>query len=89
MNIGHFRNGQFGESNLYFVCTAKAITKEISVNDSSEILEARWIDLEEFLNAKDVNNYNRSVVVAAVNNKDLKLTDQPVKLRISGGEVFF
>lgn len=89
VNIGHFRNGQFGESNLYIVCTAKALSKDISINDSSEIVEARWIDPTEFLSSDDVNNYNKSVVKAAINNKDLKLTEQQVKLRVPGGEVFF
>jgi 8-oxo-dGTP diphosphatase len=89
MNIGHFKNGQFGESNLYFVCTAKPLTKKISINDSSEIVEARWLNIDEFLNSEDVNNYNKSVVKAAIQNKELKLTDQQIKLRVSGGEVFF
>jgi len=89
VSIGHFINGQFGESNLYIVCTAKAFTKEIIINDSSEIAEARWIDFEDFFNLEDVNTYNKSVVKAAIDNRDLKLTDQPIKLRVSSGEVFF
>ncbi len=89
VNIGHFMNGQFGESNLYIVCTAKALTKEIIVHDSSEIAEAKWIDYDDFFNSEDVNIYNKSVVQAAIDNRDLKLTDQPIKLKVSGGEVFF
>jgi len=89
VNIGHFRNGQFGESNLYIVCTAKAFTNDISINDSSEIVEARWIEPTEFLRSDDVNSYNKSVVLAALNNKELKFTEQQVKLRVPGGEVFF
>jgi len=89
MNIGHFKNGQFGESNLYIVCTALALSKDINVNDTSEIAEARWIVVEEFLKQDNVNDYNKSVVRAALNNNELKLTPQQVKLRIPGGEVFF
>lgn len=89
MNIGHFRNGQFGESNLFIVCTAKALSKEITINDVSEIAEARWMDLEEFLKSDDVNNYNKSVVIAAIDNKELKLTEQQIKLRVTDSEVFF
>lgn len=48
VNIGHFRNGQFGESNLYIVCTAQALSDKITINDSSEIAEARWISPDEF-----------------------------------------
>lgn len=89
MNIGHFRNGQFGESNLYLVCTAEALSHEIKVHDNAEISEARWIAPVDFLHSEGVNAYNKSVVEAAINNKDLKLTDRQIKLRVEGGEVFF
>ena len=89
INIGHFRNGQFGESNLYIVCTAKALSKEISINDSNEIEEARWMLPEDFLNSENVNNYNKSVVKAALSNKELKLTEQQLKLKVADCEVFF
>lgn len=90
INLGHFTHGQFGESNLYIVCTAKALSKEIQIHDSSEIVEARWISVETFLNAEETNNYNRSVVEAALNNSELKLQLQNVTLRIPiGFEVFF
>jgi 8-oxo-dGTP diphosphatase len=89
VNLGHFTKGQFEESNLYVVCSAKAITKEITIYDSSEIIEAKWIDVEVFLNLKDTNNYNKSVVKATIENKDIKLADQTIELKVSGGEVFF
>jgi len=89
MNLGHFQNGQFGESNLYIVCTAKALSKEIHINDSSEITEAIWMDVNDFLNNTDVNAYNKSVVNAAINNSQLKLTEQQVKLKVTTGEVFY
>jgi len=89
VNIGHFRNGQFGESNLYIVCTAKALSENIMIYDSSEIVEAKWISPVDFLNYANVNNYNKSVVKAAINNKELKLTEQQINLRTPGGEVFF
>ncbi len=89
MSIGHFKNGQFGESNLYMVCTAKASTDDITINDLSEIIDAKWIKFEDFLNSEDVNNYNKSMVTKAINNKEVKLEEQPIKLRVANGEVFF
>jgi 8-oxo-dGTP diphosphatase len=89
VNIGHFLNGQFGESNLYIVCTAKALSNEISIKDNSEISETRWMDPVDFLTSIDVNVYNKSVVEAAINNKDLKLVERQIKLRVPDGEVFF
>jgi 8-oxo-dGTP diphosphatase len=88
MNIGHFIDGQFGESNLYIVCTAKAKSNNINIIDSEEICEAKWISQDDFINSDSVNNYNKSIVIAAINNKELKLTEQQVKLRVSG-EVFY
>lgn len=89
MNLGHFLKGQFGESNIYIVCTAKALSYTINISDCSEILEAKWMDISEFLNSADVNDYNKRVVKAAINNKELKLTAQNIKLKVRDGEVFF
>lgn len=89
VNLGHFMQGQFGESNLYIVCTAKALSESISINDSQEIIDAKWIDLCDFLEAESTNIYNKSVVEAFMKNTELKLTAQSIKLRVSGSEVFF
>ncbi|WP_430816215.1 NUDIX domain-containing protein [Carboxylicivirga sp. RSCT41] len=84
MNIGHFNAGQFGESNLYFVCTVRALSFDISINDADEIVEALWMDVDEFLKHEEVNAYNKKVVEAAINNSCLKLTEQEIELRIPG-----
>lgn len=88
-NIGHFTQSQFGNSNLYIVCTARAVSKEITIHDSSEIIEAKWMEMDTFLSLEDTNNYNRRIVQAVIENKDLKLLDQPIKLRLPNSEVFF
>jgi 8-oxo-dGTP diphosphatase len=89
VSLGHFRNGQFGEANLYIVCTAKALSWKIAVNDAIEVAEAQWIDPAVFLSSDRVNNYNKSVVEAAMTNRELKLTERHIKLRVKDGEVFF
>ncbi len=89
VNLGHFTKAQFEVSNLYIVCTAHALTEKINVYDSSEIIEAKWIDIDVFLNSADTNNYNKNVVKASIENKELKLTHKPIKLTINGSEVFF
>lgn len=89
LNVGHFRNGQFGESNIYMVCTAKPLSTDIHIRDTSEIVDACWMHIDEFLQMPEVNNYNKSVVRAALANKELKLVEQQVELRIAGGEIFF
>jgi len=87
MNVGHFLSGQFGETNLYMVCTAKAVNFDIHINDDSEIIEAKWMDIDEYLSMEDVHNYNKAVVQASLTNKGLKLTEKHIPLRITG-EVF-
>ena len=87
INIGHFLVGQFGEQNLYFACVAKHLTKEINIYDTSEIIDAKWIGVEEFLSCNDVNAYNKAVVSAVVNNTCSELTLTPIKLTVPS-EVF-
>ena len=89
MSIGHFRNGQFGETNIYITCLAKALTEYIMINDLSEIIEAKWINIEDFLNSESASNFNKSVVRKAVNSGDLKFIEQNIELLVKNGEVFF
>lgn len=89
INIGHFTKAQLEASNLYIVCTAKPISNEINIYDKSEIVEAKWINIETFLNSDETNIYNKSVVRAAIDNKELKLTNRAIKLKVTGSEVFF
>ncbi len=89
-NLGHFTRSQFGESNLYIVCTAQALTKEINILDKDEIIEARWIETEEFLNLEDTNNYNKKIIHTVLKNEESKLTHHELELSVqSPYELFF
>lgn len=70
--LGHFKPLQFGESNLYVGCTAKALSNEINIIDDYEIIEARWMDLDEFLNHEEVLIFNKSIVKTAITNNGLR-----------------
>ena len=70
--LGHFKPLQFGESNLYVGCTAKAYSKEINIIDDYEIIEARWMDLSEFLNHEEILLFNKTIVKTALNNTGLQ-----------------
>lgn len=89
VNLGHFARGQFGESCVYVVCRAQARSREIAIHDSEEIVEARWLDVEAFLSSEHTNNYNRSVVAAALKGGDQQLVEQHIALKVQGAEVFF
>ena len=74
VSLGHFTPAQFGESNLYVISMAKPLTTKIEIQDNDEIIEARWIDVSEYLNREDVLPYNKAIVKnALLNKKGLKI----------------
>jgi 8-oxo-dGTP diphosphatase len=62
VSLGHFSPAQFGESNLYVITLAKPFSTQINIKDDEEILEARWMDVNEYLNDEDVLPYNKALV---------------------------
>jgi len=72
ISLGHFSPAQFGESNLYVVCNAKALSYDINILDSEEIVDAKWIDVNEYLNCDEVHLYNKNIVKTAILNNGLK-----------------
>lgn len=70
--LGHFKPLQFGESNLYVGCSAKALSSEINIIDTQEIIEAKWIDLDEFFNHEEIYLFNKTVVKTAIKNDGLR-----------------
>ena len=73
VSIGHFSPGQFNESNIYIVCNAKPLSKTINVADSQEIIEAKWIDIDEYLDSEEIHPYNKKIVKTAMQNRGIKL----------------
>jgi 8-oxo-dGTP diphosphatase len=75
VSLGHFTPGQFNESNLYVVCRAKPLSREINIIDSGEIIEARWMEIEHYLNHDEVVPYNKKIVQSALAGDGLKIDD--------------
>jgi len=75
ISLGHFSPSQFGESNLYLICTATALSTNINIQDTNEILEAKWIELDEFFSCEDVILYNKSLVKNAIKNNGLEISN--------------
>jgi len=73
VTLGHFTNAQFGESNLYIICKAKALNSKINIQDTDEIIEAKWLSLDTFLNDDSIHSYNKHLVKTAIDNSGLKL----------------
>lgn len=68
VSLGHFTPAQFGESNLYVITVAKPLSTAIQIKDDEEIIEARWIDVAEYLEREDVLPYNKALVKNAIFN---------------------
>lgn len=73
VSLGHFYPTQFDESNLYIVCSAKALSTKIEIGDSEEIIDAKWMNIDDYFACKDIHEYNKNIVKTAVKEKGLKL----------------
>jgi NADH pyrophosphatase NudC (nudix superfamily) len=57
------------------VCRATALSKEINIIDTDEILEAKWIDVDTYLNLEDVHPFNKKIVRMALENKGFRIVN--------------
>ncbi|WP_121627332.1 NUDIX hydrolase [Poseidonibacter antarcticus] len=90
ISLGHFYPHQFHKSNLYILCIANAKSYEINIEDTDEILEAKWVDINEYLEDDKVMDYSKAIVVAAIRHKGLTLTNHETLTHIKKDfELFF
>jgi len=92
VSLGHFTPAQFGESNLYVVALAHPLSTCIDIKDDREILEARWMPVEEYLQREDVLPYNKALVRSALANAGGLAIDNEIELRVRAQtryELFF
>jgi ADP-ribose pyrophosphatase YjhB (NUDIX family) len=68
----HWHGYRYGMSDIYFVCRLKPLSSEITI-ETSEISEAHWMPLEEYLNHPDTHPFNRKIVTTTVNTPGLSL----------------
>jgi 8-oxo-dGTP diphosphatase len=73
VSIGHFSPAQFNESEIYIVCKAKPLSKDITIGDNHEIVEAKWVNIDEYLNSDEVRPYEIKLVETAMQNEGIRL----------------
>jgi ADP-ribose pyrophosphatase YjhB (NUDIX family) len=59
----------FNKSNIYFVVNLKPLSFEINI-DKYEINKAVWMDINEFLDNKNILNFNKEIVKKAMEKKN-------------------
>jgi 8-oxo-dGTP diphosphatase len=90
ISLGHFYPHQFHKSNLYVLCIAKPKSLEISIQDTQEILDAKWIDVNRYLEDDEVLAYSKAVVFASLEYRGFIKANQEVLCHIKKDfELFF
>lgn len=90
ISLGHFSPHQFHKSNLYVLCTANPKTYEINIQDTHEIIDAKWVDVNKYLEDETVLNYSKAVVLAALEYKGFIKANHEVLCHIRKDfELFF
>jgi 8-oxo-dGTP diphosphatase len=72
----HHHKGQFTTSNIYAVCRLKPLTNEITIQES-EIADAKWFPVDEYLSDKKIGKYNQHIVRSSLKHPGLKSINLP------------
>ncbi len=70
----HWHGYRYGKSDIYFVCSLKPLSSEITI-DPREISEAIWMPVDEFLTHADTHPFNRKIVNTAINARGLQIEE--------------
>ncbi len=90
ISLGHFYPHQFHKSNLYILCTAIPKSYEIDIQDCHEVIDAKWVDINEYLNDEEVLDYSKAIVIAAIKSKGFSRANQETLCHIKKDfELFF
>lgn len=90
ISLGHFYPHQFHKSNLYILCTAIPKSLEINIQDCHEVIDAKWVDVNEYLNDEEVLDYLKAIVIAAIKSKGFNRANQETLCHIKKDfELFF
>ena len=64
---------RFGKPNIYFLCRLHALSTEINIQDTDEIEEARWCDVQEYINDENNRLFNKEIVEYLQHEQGLRL----------------
>ncbi len=75
VSLGHFHPHQFGKGNLYILCSCKALSLQINIQDTQEIQEAKWTDVNEFIDSDDTFEFTKEIIKTALEYDGMKIKD--------------
>lgn len=76
LGFRHHHAGQFKTSNIYGVCRLKPLTQDITIQES-EIFDAKWFPVEDYLSDEKIGQYNKFIVRSAIKFPGLKSIKLP------------
>lgn len=71
---------RFGKSNMYFICKLDALSETIAIQDTKEIIDAKWIKIADYIKDETHHVFNRQMVEQLYNKKGF----QPVNASNKG-----
>jgi len=72
----HHHIGQFTTSNIYAVCRLQPLSHEITIQES-EIFDARWFPVDEYLADPKIGRYNQEILKSALQHPGLRSVKLP------------
>lgn len=76
ISLSHLYPHQFHKSNLYVVCKAKPLSEKIDIKDTQEIIDAKWIDVQEYINDEENFLFVRNLVKVAIKNQGFIIKEE-------------
>jgi ADP-ribose pyrophosphatase YjhB (NUDIX family) len=70
MGFRHWHGYRYDKSDIYFICRLRPLTTDIRIQES-EIAEAKWMPLEDYLSSEYVGTFNRRMAEAAAKGTGL------------------
>ena len=90
LSLGHFYPHQFHKSNIYVLTLAKPLSFKINIQDTHEIIDAKWVNINEYLEDENVLDYSKAIVRTALESKGFTLANQETLYHINRDyELFF
>lgn len=88
VGFGHHLHWRFERPAVYFVCRLLPLTRKLTI-DKTEIAEALWMPIQEYLSNKQVNAFNKRIVEVGLEKGALRADEFDIGKKDPPYEMFF